>query len=34
MLSERFLQIEDYRASGKVKYSQQNFFIAGFAMMY
>jgi hypothetical protein len=34
ILSERFLQIEDYRASGKVKYSQHDFFMAGFAMMY
>jgi len=34
MLSERFLQIEDYRTSGKVKYSLHDFFMAGFAMMY
>jgi hypothetical protein len=34
MLSERFLQIENNRASGKVKYSLHDFFMAGFAMMY
>ena len=29
MLSERFLQIEDYLASGKVKYSLHDFFTCG-----
>ncbi len=34
ILSKRFLQVEDSREAGRVKYNLHDFFMTGFAMMY